>query len=125
MLLDFSYLFGTWVRLGHRDGSRPALNAEHCAGAARRRPARLQTAHSGRNSLQQHPSRAGGEARRARGGAAAGRRSGWDPADPVHRLAGSARYPRERRRGAEDNARRRNLATAPGGLERGQTDPPT
>ena len=91
MLLGFSCLFGTWVRLGHRDGSRPALHAEHCAGAARRRPARRQTAHSGRHGLQQHPSRAGGDARRARGGAAAGRRSGWDPAHPVHRLAGSAR----------------------------------
>ena len=63
---------------------------------------------SGRHGLQQHPSRAGGDARRARGGAAAGRRSGWDPADAVHRLAGSARHPRERRRGT----RRRKLLAA-------------
>ena len=44
ILLSFSYLFGAWVRLGHRDGSRPALHAEHCAGATRRRPALRQTA---------------------------------------------------------------------------------
>ena len=67
---------------------------------------------SGRHGLQQHPSRAGGDARRARGGAAAGRRSGWDPADAVHRLAGSARHPRVQRRGTEDSARCHKLPTA-------------
>ena len=73
---------------------------------------------SGRLGVQQHPRRAGGDARRARGGAAAGGRPGRDPADPLHRLAGSARHAGDRRCGPEVCAGRRDLAPAHLGLRR-------
>ena len=78
---------------------------------------------SGPRGVQQHPRRAGCDARRARGGVAAGGRPGRDPADPLHRLAGSARHAGNRRWGPEVCDGRRDLVPAHLSLRR-KTGPP-